>query len=443
MSRVQLISCHPPQLLPNQKIEAAHFRVWQFLEPLLRAGHEVLLCAGGGQETATPLPTVDSAFGKARVQYRHIPFGKRGWISSLQRAHDHFGPKCVVAVNFSHCLYATKLRTTRPVWMDIYGDMVTIQQAYCHRVGSNRGMPTTLAFLRRVLNYGDIFSVCGQPQRHMLVGELAMCGRLNHRTFGYEFTRVLLPGCPELPPPQDRQSVRARLGLGKDDFVVLWCGGYNTWTDVDTLFRALEWAMDRHPRLHYVSVGASTYASPDSMYARLLSRIEDSAHRHRFHMLGWQPWQEIPDYYRESDVGLNIDAMHYETIYGTRTRVVEMIAAGLPIITTTGTELSFLLERLGAAKTFEVADWRQLGHQLVELASDPEARKGLAEAALRSAQEQFSFMKTTECLQAWAQSPSLSPDSPRRAKQDRVASAQNRLRTVIRGLIWQITGTDK
>ena len=318
MTKVLLIGYNTPQIVPNIKIEAAHYRTWQFLEPLLDDGHDICLCAGARGETARQedLP----AIWRDRLRYHPIEFGVGDWINRLQAAHDAFAPQCVVAVNFSHCLYATRLKTHAPLWMEIYGDMLTIMQAIYYRRKSDRGLGTQIAYMDHVLRKGDIFSGCGQAQCHMLVGELAMAGRLNQHTFGYEFTRVILPGSP----PRAGQNSGARQGrpflatqgIAEEDFVVLWCGGYNTWTDVETLFAGLTAAMQANLRLHYVSVGASTYSAPNNVYDQFAKLVAASPFAQRFHLLGWRPWSEMAAYYRESDVGINIDALHYETLFG-------------------------------------------------------------------------------------------------------------------------------
>ena len=121
---------------------------------------------------------------------------------------------------------------------------------------------------------------------------------------------------------------------------------------METLFQGLEAAMQSDPRLHYVSVGANTYNAPDNVYDRFVAMAAASPHRDRYHMLGWRPWSEMATYYRESNVGINIDALHYETIFGTRTRLVEMIASGLPVVTSLGAELSYLLRDAGHRPDF-------------------------------------------------------------------------------------------
>ncbi len=450
MSKVLLIGNKPPQFDATAKVEAAHYRTWQFLQPLLDDGHVVSLCV----EDATPSPNghgpqqIPEPW-RDRLSYHPIAFNRAGWIGQLQRVHDAFDPDAVVAVNFAPCLYATRLRTARPIWMDIYGDYLTIMQLAAFRRRSNRGLPTTIAFMQQVLQRGDVFSACGAPQAHMTVGELAMAGRLNWQTTGYEFVRIVLPGAPStdvvLPStssPRERPAL-AEIGAQTDDFVVLWCGGYNTWTDVDTLFVALEAAMSRDSRIRFVSIGASTYAGPQTQYDRFISMIAGSRHRARYHLLGWRPWREIAGYYRDSDVGLNVDAMHYETVYGTRTRLLEMMSAGLPVLTTEGCELSYLLRDNGAGLSFAVGDAPALAEHILSLSRNPDRRDRLARLALEYARADLSFAETTRPVRDWVMSPSLAPDRAATHTQHRVTQATHHARAVTRQLIWQLTGLDK
>jgi glycosyltransferase involved in cell wall biosynthesis len=361
----------------------------------------------------------------------------------------------VVAVNFSHCLYASKLKTDVPIWMEIYGDALTIMQAAVYRMQSDRGLDIQIAFMREVLQKGDVFSGCGRAQCHMMIGELAMAGRLNRYTFGYEFTRPILPGSP--PQAQGGLAVKNDTASGTSttrdlliphgiidsDFVVLWCGGYNTWTDVDTLFRGLEAAMQCNSRLHYVSVGANTYTAPDNVYDRFVAMAAASPFRDRYHMLGWRPWSEMASYYRESDVGINIDALHYETIFGTRTRLVEMIAGGLPVITSLGAELSYLLRDAGVALAFDVGDWQQLGKNLERMAGDPGLTQTMASAAYRFAQEDLSFATTTLPLRTWVQTPVLAPDKQPLPMSDRLRRVEHQARSTLRQTLWHLKGSDR
>ena len=434
MSRVLLIGNNPPPFQQNTKVEAAHYRTWQFLQPLLDEGHEVCLCVdqSGYPPAAADLPKT--------LQWHSIPFEQVGWAHRLQATHDVFRPEAVVAVDFYSSLYTTKLRTSAPIWMDLYGDPLTIVQVARHRTETDQGIGTAIALMDHVLRRGDVFSACGVPQQHMLVGELAMCGRLNSRTFGYDFVRVVYPGAPSFPATDHGASdhrTRSSHGLDPESFVVLWCGGYNTWTDGATLYRALEWAMDRDPRVHFISVGASTYRAAETIYDQFVMAVKQSRHATRFHLLGWLPWAEIPGVYRASDVGISIDALHYETIYGTRTRLVEMMAYELPVITSLGCELSYIIRDKACGLSFPAGDWESLARAIVELAGDPAKLQAMRQAMRRMVSQDLSFKTTVTPLLAWLQAPRPAPDHSSPHLSTRAKALEYRMRTAVRLFLWR------
>lgn len=443
MSKILIIAYPPPPLAGKSKIEAAHYRSWQFLLPILEVGNQVHLC--------TPQLDVGCVDGfvpdewQGKLDWSIVPFHKLNWIKQLQRIHDAYDPDCIIAVNFDCCLYATKLKTQKPVWMDIYGDYLTIMQASYYWAGSNRGMNTSIMQMKEVLRKGDIYSTCGNPQSYALVGELAITGRLTRQTFGYEFTRVVLPGSPPtgLASGQISMDWPESSQIKADDFSVLWCGGYNTWTDVETLFRGLEWAVERDSTIQFVSLGASTYDSADNSYSKFLNMIKASPHNQQYHMLGWQPWEEIGRYYGLCKVGLSIDALHYETLLGTRTRLVEMIAAGLPVITSVGTELSYLLQGYGAALTFEIGDWQALGEEILVLAKSPHKHGDMAQQALNCARDRFSFSKTTIPILEWVENPQRAPDRVEISKKERLRNLEYAGRGMVRRILWGAAGLRK
>lgn len=441
MTRILLLGENHPIMMGDAKIEAAHYRTAQFLESLLEDGHTITLVAPRIENAD---PSIENHW-HGRLSYQPIDFNHIDWKSELQQIHDFVKPHCVVAVNLEFCLYATKLTTSVPIWMDIYGDPITIMQAAVYRAGSDRGLKTFMGFVRLVLEKGDIFSVCGTPQKHMLVGELAMIGRVNRYTFGYEFGHAILPGAFMVTETAKRSQLKERkllsqAGVPEDAFVVLWAGGYNTWTDVDTLFNGLVQAMDAEKRLVYVSVGASTYEAPDNVYVRFQQLIAASSHRDRFYLLGWRPWSEVAGYYRESDVGINIDSQHYETVYGTRTRLVEMIGEGLPIVTSFGTELGSLLVNAGAALGFSIGDRVQLGNHLTKLAADPEHTQKMSANALAFAKGELSIASTTKPIREWVKAPQRAPDRVGKTPQQKITTLEYEARARMRWLLWRYRG---
>jgi hypothetical protein len=91
MARVLLISNLPPQLIAGEKVEASHYRAWQFLHGMLADGHDVHLCAcllTPEEGAASQRATADNAFDLAGLD--RVVIGAPGWISRVQRTHDEF-----------------------------------------------------------------------------------------------------------------------------------------------------------------------------------------------------------------------------------------------------------------------------------------------------------------------------------------------------------------
>ena len=107
--------------------------------------------------------------------------------------------------------------------------------------------------------------------------------------------------------------------------VVLWAGGYNTWTDVDLLYEALIRAMAEVPEMCFVSTGGTIAGHDEITFHRFVERTRKSRFRDRFHFAGWVPTEDVPCYYFESDLGINVDSDNYETVFGARNRLNDMM----------------------------------------------------------------------------------------------------------------------
>ena len=273
-----------------------------------------------------------------------------------------------------------------------------------------------------------------------------MAGRLNSQSFGYQFVQVVLPGSPSvetetLEPPN--KSFLMEIGVPEDSFVVLWCGGYNAWTDVTTLFAGLEYAMSRNDKIQYVSVGANTYQAKDDVYTQLLDMIANSSYKDRFHMMGWRPYGEIINYYQNSDIGINIDSLHYETIYGTRTRIVEMLASSLPVITSQGCELSDLVNNYGAGLLFSSGDWEMLGRHILTLVNDKQYHEQVRQKALDYATSELSFETTTWPVRSWVRNARHAPDKDANNPTRYIEVLEYKIRAAVRQVLWKVAGLER
>jgi hypothetical protein len=214
-------------------------------------------------------------------------------------------------------------------------------QAKASVEGRNWPVAHTWSLLAPVLQAADRISVVSERQRYATIGELGAAGRLTAETCGYEFTAVIpcaLVPIDETPPraPGPREGmVRGRL-VPEGAFVVLWSGGFNVWSDVLTLARGLEGAMDREPRLHFVATGGAVPGLDSSTWERFRELVLRSPHRERFHLEGWVTGDRVAGYVEEADLGVLADRMVYEGLLGSKNRVLQWMGAGLPVLNRLG-----------------------------------------------------------------------------------------------------------
>lgn len=416
MSRI-LVFCKYLPSLTRRKIplSATSYRSEQLVRPLMAANHQLTIFTSG------MFARWEKIFFKRELD--NVDYYETSYSHFDQRAeiaHELRGRQfdAVLAVSQLSANFALQFSGALPLWCDLYGSVMGEAQAKCYREQSNRYLTHFLAMEIPVIQRADKLSTCGQWQEHMLCGELALIGRLNRENFGYQLVHGMLPGVIdpktlglEVPEPDTLRGRR----YPRDAHVVLWVGGYNTWTDVDTLFAALENAMELNPRLVFVSIGGGIPGHDEVTYQRFQKMIARSPHAQRYRLEGWVQRSEVGKYLRSADLGLNIDAWHYETVFGTRTRLAEMLGYGLPVLTSRGCELSARLEQAGAALLFEIGDARGLAETLVEYFRRPaERRREFAQSSQPWAQSELSFAKTTEPLQRWAREPVTAGDREKR-----------------------------
>lgn len=432
MSRILVLGYELPSMAEGA-VEARSYRTWQFVEPLLAGGHEVCLIASQNNNQRNVSHTLSPSLAYHRLNLRGF-----NWLKQVNEVSSEFNPDAALAIMFNNGLRATRLSRRQPLWIDLYGDRVAEGQVSAHVRQNSRGIKILFEYLDIILRNADIYSTCSTPQKFELVGQLSMASRLNRHTMGYDFVHAILPGVPsQSEKAGDTIKVRGEL-VPENAFVVLWCGGYNVWTDVETLFQAVSESMDKNPHIHYVSAGAGVRMTNNTSYERLLEMVARSPYCERFHMLGWQPSSVIPGLYRQADVGVNLDAFHYETLIGTRTRLVEMMHHGLPVLTTIGCELSQIVRDKGLGLTFEIGDAAAFSSQILSLAGDPSLQRQLASQAHAYTNSQLSFQKTTEPFLDWVQAPKYAPDRTGGKTKLDMEEIKNNLRAAMRSLLWRI-----
>lgn len=336
-----------------------------------------------------------------------------GLVREIQKFHDEFNPDVIVAVNSYPAYICSKLKVSAPVWADLNGWIMAEGQAQAFKSGSNDYLAHYFEIEKNVLRMGDKFSSVSQRQKFAVLGELAFLGRLNGHTFGYEFCEVVGNATEEFENEEVVEDIG--LDLPEEAFVVLWIGGYNTWVDEITLFKGLEEVMKKHADVYFVSTGGEIKGLDNKTFANFRAMIEESEFRDRFKFMGWIDSALMPSLYRRGAVGLNVDKNCVETSTGARNRINEMMKFGLPVITTSGSEIAEEIGVCGAGIVVKSGDYLALAEAIGEVRTEwgegsfSEKYKSLGENG-RKYTEENSYVRTLDSLLKWLKDAKFAPD---------------------------------
>lgn len=409
MTRLLVLGAAPLPFEPQLRQYAANLRTWHFTSPLVDDGHEVRLVACRLPQTYPAETEAVRRSTEEGFEYYSVSGDLFQDPSFIQEHCDQFDPDAIVGVNTQPASRAAHIDSEKPMWCDLNGWIMAEAQTKCYVYDDDRYLSHFWNMERVILDRADVISTVSEAQAHATIGELAVRGRLGSRTFGYDFVHRIPNAISEIPYRHSSRVLRGTL-VPEDAFVLLWVGGYNTWTDVDLLFEALTAAMEQVSHLHFVSTGGVIEGHDELTFQRFTEMAGCCRFQDRFHFAGWVPTADVPSYYFESDLGVNVDSENYETLFGARNRLNDMLKVGLPVLTTLGTEISRTVadERLGL--TSKLGDPAGFAEKLVWAARHPEELEAMSRKARTFVHEHFSYARTTAPLRAWAANPRRSPD---------------------------------
>ena len=150
-------------------------------------------------------------------------------------------------------------------------------------------------------------------------------------------------------------------GIGADDKILLWPGGIWNWFDPLTVIRAVhEISLRRDDvRLYFLGVKHPNPEIPDmAMAGEAVALADELGLRDRvvFFNFGWVPYAERGRYLLEADVAVSAHFDDIETRFAFRTRFLDCLWAGLPIVTTRGDTLGELIVAGGGGSAVDVGD---------------------------------------------------------------------------------------
>jgi glycosyltransferase involved in cell wall biosynthesis len=275
------------------------------------------------------------------------------------------------------------------------------------------------AVLNRGIRRADLVLTASDKQRDFWLGALASLGRVNPLTYEADpslraLVQVVPFGVDDQPPVHTKAVLRGVLpGIGADDLVLLWGGGLYNWFDPLTLIAAVAALSQERDDVRLVFLGGKhpNPALPEmqmAAQAHALSQELGLTGKNVFFNDSWVPYGERGGWLLEADIGVSTHLDHVETAFSFRTRILDYLWAGLPVVATGGDVFGELITQRGLGAAVPPGDVEALTDALRALA-DADRRKSCGAASTTLAAE-LTWATVVQPLLAFCAAPHRAPD---------------------------------
>jgi glycosyltransferase involved in cell wall biosynthesis len=303
------------------------------------------------------------------------------------------------------------------------------------------------------LRDGDFFLCASEAQRDFWIGALHSHGRINPLTYAEDPTlRRLIDVVPFGLPEESATAAAAqaqaaanepntpvmkgvRPGIAATDRVLLWAGSMLDWQDPLTLIRAMADLVQRGRRdIKLFFMGTrhpNPLVSPMKVVedSRVLAQQLGVLDTHVF-FNDWVPYDQRARYLVEADLGVSTHRDHLETQFSFRTRMLDYIWAGLPIVCTSGDFFAGLIAGRGAGLIVPPGDVTALSQAIADVLDDP-AKTSSARAALQALREELRWSTVVAPLARYCAQPAFAAD-----RAPAMQAFRSRLEQQYRGSKW-------
>jgi len=393
-------------------------RLRQLAAPLAAEGHRVFVVAvtmPGTVETHEPYLLDSDGCTVFRCMEKDLASAATGEFLDSAEAD------IVIGVTPRPAEWAIRYAGERPLWIDLFGDPMAEAQALDtvdpapNRLRAHRDM------LAELLDAGDAFSVVSAAQAEILTGQLGLAGRLDGGTalfreslpHGSPRNGLMIDVIPCAAPdiPENTRSPESFPELPPGAVVAVSSGGFNTWTDVETLFEGIRRAMDREDHLHLAVTGGTIPGHDEKSFAYWKSLVEGFPNRDRIHFLGFSSIGELNHLLKRADFGILAEKDLLERRLGSSGRMAHWLGAGVPPICTALSELGRDVGSRGLGMNYRCGDPEDLERVFVAMVENPARRREMSRAARDYARRELSPEKTTRNLRTWISAAGKLPGS--------------------------------
>jgi hypothetical protein len=269
----------------------------------------------------------------------------------------------------------------------------------------------------------DLLLCANESQRHFYLGHLGAVGRLSPKTYSGDSDLsgllCIVPfGLPSEPPERSPSGVLrgVRTGVDGSSRILLWGGGIYSWFDPLTLIRAVALMRERIPTVRLLFLGTQ-HPGVDTMgivgQAQALAVEVGVDGREVLFNDDWVPYDERGRWFLEADAGVSTHHAHLETTFAFRTRILDYLWAGLPMVVTEGDGFADLVRAESLGLVVPANDVHALANALARVLADT-AEVAEWRANVAKVRERFTWSTVLEPLLRFIDNPQRAADYTRR-----------------------------
>jgi hypothetical protein len=273
--------------------------------------------------------------------------------------------------------------------------------------------------MRRALRAGDFFVCASERQRDYWLGALDAFGRINPDTYAADPTLdqlidIVPLGLPSRRPERAAPAIKGVIpGISTTDKVVLWGGGLWQWLDSLAMVRAIARVAEKRTDVRLVFPGTRhpNPAIPDMPMHKQTAELSD-----RLGLTGnvvffgnWVPYESWPNHLLEADIGTSLHFDALETHFAFRTRILDYVWAGLPMVVTSGDVTSELVVRYGLGEVVSPGDDKAVAQAIMRLLDTADLREAYRER-FDQVRSRFTWQRVCEPIARFCAQPHLAPD---------------------------------
>lgn len=344
----------------------------------------------------------------------------------------------VIFQGLAMALFSAVEKTEKTVIVDVYDPMhlEQLEQARSHDQNKwTKDVESATEVLNQQLKRADFLICASERQRHFYLGQLAALGRISPLNYASDpdlkrLIDVVPFGLSEKPPAQDRHALRGnRPGFDPEDKILLWSGGLYDWFDPHTLIEAVALLAEQHPevKLFFQGTKNPNPGVPEMEIvgsSRALARSLGVLDHNVFFNDSWVDFDDRQNYLLDADVGVSTHFDHLETTFSFRTRILDYLWAGLPMVVTTGDGFADLIRDEELGIVVPERDPAALARGLEQALFDEEFNSR-ARANIKRIRERFYWSKVLDPLVRFMESPQPAPDRIGELRESRIARSES------------------